>query len=162
MTGILRKEIPSRRTHAVLLMAVWFCALLAGSVAARVLRIQMRPAFSTDSTWFRIGRLLGQVLFFAVVQWAFPAGIPVAAFCGGGILAYTAQGIRTGFGNAGWLFWPMFLFSELLISPFLFFAWLQPHGRRCRNAYLLAAAAAVVIGLADLRLVIPFGAFLIE
>ena len=163
MSGTPRRTDLSRREHRIFLMTVWCCGLLAGLTAALVFQVQLRPGVPGAKIWFRVGRLLAWVLCFAVLQWAFPAGIPAAAFCGGAAFSYTAQGIQAGFGSTGWLLWPMFLFPELLLYPFLFFAWLHPSGgRMSRNAYLLAAAAAVVIGLADLCLVMPFVAFLIE
>ena len=151
----------SRRARLAVLKAAWVCGLLAGCIAARALGTCFRPGFS-DAGLRCSGRLLGQVLCSAALQWAFPGSIPAAAFFGGAALAYGARGVSAGFGSAGWLLWPVFLFSELALCPFLFFAWLQPAGRRGRDAYLLAAAAAIVIGLADHRLVMPFGAFLIE
>lgn len=162
MNDSLRRTDLSRRAYPAFLKTAWFCGLLAGTAAARVLQVRFHPALSCAGLWACTGRLLGQVLCSAVLQWAFPGSIPAAAFFGGAALAYGAQGVSAGSGSAGWLLWPVFLFSELALCPFLFFAWLQPAGRRSRNAYLPAAGAAIVIGLTDHRLVMPFGAFLIE
>jgi len=163
MSGAPRRTDLSGRRRLALLMTAWCCGLLTGLAAAWAFRVQVKPGFQSVKVWLCLGRPLAWVLCSAVLQWAFPRGFPVAAFFGGAVLSYTAQGIRAGFGSAGWLLWVVFLFPELLLYPFLFFAWLQPSGGGMgRNAYLLAAAAAAVIGLADLCLVMPFVAFLIE
>lgn len=162
MNGSPQKTDPSRRVRLAVLKNAWVCGLLTGAAAAWALGVRFHPGLSNAGLWCCTGRLLGQVVCSAALQWAFPGSIPAAAFFGGAALSYGARGVSAGFGGAGWLLWPLFFFSELALCPFLFFAWLQPAGRRGRNAYLLAAAAAVLIGLTDHRLVMPFGAFLIE
>ena len=104
------------------------------------------------------------VLVSPVLAWGFPEwGLAFLAALTAACFSWTALGLRLLFGSAGWLLWPLLLFPELLLFPFLLFLWLRLlSGRRFVALIFLYFAAAAAICLADLCLVMPFAAFLIE
>ena len=66
------------------------------------------------------------VLVSPVLAWGFPEwGLAFLAALTAACFSWTALGLRLLFGSAGWLLWPMLLFPELLLFPFLLFLWLR-------------------------------------
>lgn len=146
------------------LYGFWFLGLFGGCVFALALGIRLRPEVARDSPWLCMGRVAAEVLCAAAVEQGFSRTlIPAAAFFRAAVFGYTAQGIRAGFGSAGWLLWPQMMLPQLLVFPLLLLLWLQPPGsKRSRAVCFLSVAAAAAIGYVDFRLVMPFAASLIE
>ena len=142
------------------LWAFWLLGLLCGCGAALVLGVCIRPEWANVcSPWPCIERLWMEAFCVATALWGLPRRVlPVAAFLHAAAFGYTAQGVCTCFGSAGWLVWPLMLSPRLLFFPLLFCLAYRPGLGAC----LLCAASAAVIGFADFRLVMPFTAFLIE
>ena len=142
----------------------WFLGLFGGCVFALALGIRLRPEAARSFSWFCMGRVAAEVLCAAAVEQGLSRMlIPAVAFFRAAVFGYTAQGIRAGFGSAGWLLWPQIMLPQLLVFPLLLLLWLQPPGsKRSRAVCLFGVAAAVAIGYVDFRLVMPFAAFLIE
>ena len=152
-----------QRNREWLLSASWLLGLLLGAVG----RSFWSPVSTAVSfTGSRLSAVLPCLCVFVslVLAWGMRgrwmslfAGLLAASF------SWTAMGLRLSFGTAGWLLWQVSLFGELSFFPFLFFLWLRLlSGRRFMWAVFLCLGVAAVLSLADLCLVMPFAAFLIE
>lgn len=152
-------DLEQRRLRRFLCV-FWLLGLLCGCGTALALDVHLTPAWiAASSPWPWVVRLLVEVFCAAMVLWGLsPWLVCTAAFYRAAIFGYTAQGVQACYGSAGWLLWPLVLGPRLLIFPFLFFLAHRPRLGVC----LLCTAAAVAIGFADFRLVMPFVAFLIE
>ena len=89
--------------------------------------------------------------------------IPVA-FCKAFLYAYFAAGLMAAYGNAGWLVRILFMFSDYVMLPVLWWYWMSVLDGRDRLFYrksAVACAAALMIGCFDFYIVSPFLASLL-
>lgn len=81
------------------------------------------------------------------------------------IFSLLATGISLSFGEAGWLFLVLLLFSDGAALPFLWLFWLRYcrlHGRFPFIGLAVCAVPALIIGYIDLNVISPFLASLIS
>lgn len=147
------------------LSVIWMAGLIAGSFFGILWPVAPALHLSYASARNCLWMLpLLQVLVSLVLAWG-PgrAALQPFVFLRAAAFSWTAVGLWCYFHSAGWLLWGILLCTDILFFPFLFFLWLRLlYCERRPAPVFLCAAAAVAIGLAGYRLVMPFGAFLIE
>ena len=157
-------DMRSRRLYRLLIF-FWLLGLLLGAVGCYVLHSQI-PAATAFPSGVRVVLFLPilDVLLSAALSWGFSSqGLIGFAFIRSAMFAWAAISTRLRFGCAGWLLWPMLLFSELLFFPFLFLFWLRLLSEQWgRLDLFLCLTVAAIVSLTDYWLVMPFAAFLID
>lgn len=84
--------------------------------------------------------------------------IPIA-FCKAFLFSYTGCSVWIAFGSAGWLVFLLFMFSDILMLPVLWWYWqlaLKGKARASLMGLIPASAAGVLIGSLDYFLIAPF------
>lgn len=158
--------IDFRRRHLYCaLIFFWLLGSLSGALSRCVLsfKIPWTSGFSFGSRLVCFIPIL-DVLLSAALIWGLPSQALLGfAFVRSATFAWVAVGLRLCFGSAGWLLWPMLLFSELFFFPFLFLFWLRLLSEQWgRLDLFLCLTVAAMVSLTDYWLVMPFAAFLID
>lgn len=153
-----------RRLYCALIF-FWLLGALSGALGRSVMssKIPWASAFSSGSRLACFIPIL-DVLLSAALTWGLPSRALLGfAFARSAAFAWVAVGLRLCFGSAGWLLWPMLLFSELFFFPFLFLFWLRLLSEQWgRLDLFLCLTVAAMVSLTDYWLVMPFAAFLID
>ena len=150
-----------------------YCALiffwLLGSLSGALGRCLLSSKIPWASAVISGSRLVSfipilDVLLSAALFWGLPSDALLGfAFIRSAAFAWVAVGLRLCFGSAGWLLWPMLLFSELFFFPILFLFWLRLLSEQWgRLDLFLCLTVAAIVSLTDYWLVMPFAAFLID
>ena len=154
-----------RRQLYCALIFFWLLGSLSGALCRCVLssKIPWASGFSFGSRLVCFVPIL-DVLLSAALIWGLPSQALLGfAFVRSAAFAWVAVGLRLCFGSAGWLLWPMLLFSELFFFPFLFLFWLRLLSEQWgRLDLFLCLTVAAMVSLTDYWLVMPFAAFLID
>ena len=163
--GSLRYIDLRRRQLYCALIFFWLLGSLSGALCRCVLssKIPWASGFSFGSRLVSFVPIL-DVLLSAALIWGLPSQALLGfAFVRSAAFAWVAVGLRLYFGSAGWLLWPMLLFSELFFFPFLFLFWLRLLSEQWgRLDLFLCLTVAAMVSLTDYWLVMPFAAFLID
>lgn len=162
--SLLYIDFRRRRLYCALIF-FWLLGSLSGALGRCVLsfKIQWASGFSFGSRLVSFIPIL-DVLLSAALIWGLPSQALLGfAFVRSAAFAWVAVGLRLYFGSAGWLLWPMLLFSELFFFPFLFLFWLRLLSEQWgRLDLFLCLTVAAMVSLTDYWLVMPFAAFLID
>lgn len=162
--SLLYIDFRRRRLYCALIF-FWLLGSLSGALGRCVLssKIQWASGFSFGSRLVCFVPIL-DVLLSAALIWGLPSQALLGfAFVRSAAFAWVAVGLRLCFGSAGWLLWPMLLFSELFFFPFLFLFWLRLLSEQWgRLDLFLCLTVAAMVSLTDYWLVMPFAAFLID
>ena len=154
-----------RRQLYCALIFFWLLGSLSGALGRCALsfKIPWASGFSFGSRLVCFIPIL-DVLLSAALIWGLPSQALLGfAFVRSAAFAWVAVGLRLYFGSAGWLLWPMLLFSELFFFPFLFLFWLRLLSEQWgRLDLFLCLTVAAMVSLTDYWLVMPFAAFLID
>ncbi len=154
-----------RRHLYCALIFFWLLGSLSGALGRCVVRahIPWASAFSSGSRLVCFVPIL-DVLLSAALFWGLPSWALLGfAFVRSAAFTWVAVGLRQCFGSAGWLLWPILLFSEFFFFPFLFLFWLRLLSEQWgRLDLFLCLTVAAMVSLTDYWLVMPFAAFLID
>lgn len=160
-----------RRDFCKPLLAPCWCiglilGLFAAGSASDVLVPMIRSALSCSVSF--TGLLISAVLPFLLSAVAVSLSepwllLPISALKAFGF-GYCACGVCLAFGSAGWLVRVLFLFTDVCVTPVLFFYWLRHTDGTSFQIGELAAcvAAAAAVAAADYYLISPFLAMVIE
>lgn len=159
----------AEKSRRLLLIFFWLAGLCFGSVIGIRTGDLPSPAFYSGASGSFWSTFLA-LAFWPVVTFLLANFFPwqvllLAAFFRGCILAFSWCVLSRIFTPVGWLFSPMSLLLELLMTPFLFLLWLQLLQRRSSHSMfvlLLCLAFAFLGSITQLYLVMPASAFLIE
>ena len=97
-------------------------------------------------------------LVFSYLAMSWPVVFLLFSFVKAFSLAYSSGYLLISFGFAGWLLRLLFLFSDILFQPFLFWFWLKHiNGNKdgIKKHVAICAVAAILIFLLDLLFVSP-------
>ncbi len=157
-------DVRRRRVYRALIFS-WLLGFVSGALGRWVCHFQISTTFDFLSG-FRFSSFLPilDVLLSLAISWGFSSrGLICLAFIRSATFSWAAVGLRCSFGSAGWLLWPMLLYSELLFFPFLFLFWLRLLSEQWgRLDLFLCLTVAAIVSLTDFWLVMPFVAFLID
>lgn len=154
----------------LVLSLFWISGLLLGMTfsvfagfSSELALTALEGSLSVFSFFFSI--LLPVLLTFLAVYVSKPYLLYALIFSKAFIFAFVCTGLLSVFGSAAWLIHSLFMFSDLVVLPFLWWIWLQSFAQERGCVLRLCAAAAVVvflIGLFDYAFIAPFLADLIS
>lgn len=161
-TGCRRKRFFLACTWILGLMAGSACSVHSGTLLTSLMRT---AASSRVSIVGLMSAVLLPLLFSAAAVYISNIWllIPIA-FSKAFLFAYFAAGLTLSFGSAGWLIRFLFMFSDCMILPLLWWYWICFIDGRNRLFYrdtAVALAVAVMIGCFDYCTVSPFLASLL-
>lgn len=159
-----------RKYGRLLLAIVWSAGLICGilviaSVDDHFLSLMRSALYVSVSI---VGLLSVTLLPFLLTAFAVficqPVCLLFLCFVKAVFFSFTAFGVSTGFGDAGWLIWHFLLFSDFVSMPLLYWLWLRCSRVNSTFLYgeiLLSVSAALLIGSVNCRIISPFLARLI-
>ena len=167
----LIRQNPSARwaRYSSLILASFWCSglllgILAAASAGEVLLSQMRSAVSQPVSIVPFLAYVPFLVSAVLVHLRQPWLILPCCFVKGFLFAYCAFAVTLAFGQSSWLVRFLFLFSDAISIPIMYFYWMRCIEGSCAKRYWLSGCCAVallVVGLMDYCWIAPFLANLI-
>ena len=150
--------------HSVLLFS-WLTGLIAGSLSACysdhsfLSLMHLAPACRVSIVGLLTALLLpflcsAFAVYISKQHWL----LPIISFLKALALSRIGAGVLIAYRSAGWLICSLFLFSDILLSPILFYYWYHSIDRIRPSAgvSVFCFVSALVIGCFDFRFISPF------